>query len=164
MPLPARWVDHLFGRLTVRYGAAFMRQWPDNTDTAIIRADWADVLDGTSGTAIEYALRYLPERPVNAVQFRDICRRAPQPAQLALPAPTELAQPHRVAEIMARLRTAAADRVSPADKCAANILRLVANAGGRASIAQRQQLEAMGWTDASGQWVKGRPVAMEVGQ
>ena len=29
MSLPAAWVDQLFARLATRYGAAFMRQWPD---------------------------------------------------------------------------------------------------------------------------------------
>ena len=48
MALPSSWVDHLFARLTVRYGAAFLRQWPD-TDLAVVKADWADVLDGVRG-------------------------------------------------------------------------------------------------------------------
>ena len=48
MALPSSCVDHLFARLTVRYGAAFLRQWPD-TDLAVVKADWADVLDGVRG-------------------------------------------------------------------------------------------------------------------
>lgn len=154
MPLPASWVDHLFGRLTVRYGAAFLRQWPDIADEAVIRADWADVLDGTRGEAISYALRYLPERPVNAMQFRDICRRAPAPTQQALPPPKEAADPGRVAQIMSRLRSNDQPGERPADKCARNILRIAAERGGRVSPAQRDQLKAMGWTDAGGTWAR----------
>ena len=58
MPLPELWVDHLFAKLSVRWGAAFMRQWPD-TDPALVKADWSEVLDGCGGDSIAYALRYL---------------------------------------------------------------------------------------------------------
>jgi hypothetical protein len=67
MPLQASWVDNLFARLTVRYGAAFLRQWPD-ADLAVVKADWADVLDGCRGESIGYALRYLPNTPPNALR------------------------------------------------------------------------------------------------
>ena len=78
MALSALWVDRLFDRLVLRYGTAFLRQYGD-IEPAAVKADWADVLDGTSAEAIGYALRYLPaERPPNAMQFRDQCRRAPQ--------------------------------------------------------------------------------------
>ena len=62
MPAPASWIDHLFGRLSVRYGDAFRRQWPD-ADIDAVKADWANVLDGVAGDSIGYALRYLPETP-----------------------------------------------------------------------------------------------------
>lgn len=162
MALPASWVDHLFGRLQLRYGAAFLRQWPD-TDLAALKADWGDVLDGTRGDAITYALRYLPERPPNAMQFRDLCRRAPTPTQQALPPPKEAADPGRVASIMARLRQADRPGERPADTCARNILRIAAERGGRVSPAQRDQLLAMGWSDAGGQWARrGSVAALEV--
>jgi len=74
-------------KLTVRYGEAFMRQYAD-AEPAIVKADWAEVLDGFRGEDIGYALRYLPsERPPNAMQFRGICRRAPAATQAQLPAP-----------------------------------------------------------------------------
>ena len=158
MALPASWIDHLFGRLQLRYGAAFLRQWAD-ADLDALKADWADVLDGTRGEAISYALRYLPERPVNAMQFRDICRRAPAPTQQALPPPKEAADPGRVAQIMSRLRSNDQPGERPADKCARNILRIAAERGGRVSPAQRDQLKAMGWTDAGGTWAKRSPMA-----
>ncbi len=143
MALKASWVEHLFGRLTLRYGSAFLRQWPD-ADPALVKADWAEVLDGTSGDALSYALRYLPERPPNAIQFRDICRRAPAPDVVAIAAPVERADPERVTAIMSRAtRPAGLPQESPADQCARNILRIVEERGGRMSLPQRQQLEAM---------------------
>lgn len=143
MPLPATWVENLFGRLSLRYGAAFMRQWPD-ADPVLIKADWADVLDGMPGAAISYALRYLPTLPPNAIQFRDICRRAPAPDVVAIAAPVERADPERVTTIVSRAtRPAGLPQESPADQCARNILRIVEERGGRMSLPQRQQLEAM---------------------
>lgn len=141
MPMPGSWVEHLFAKLTVRYGAAFMRQH-DGLDIAIVKGDWAEVLDGVKGDSLSYALRYLPERPPNAIQMRDICRRAPPPTVAALPAPVEKADPGRVAAAMARVRSDDPG-LSPAERCARSILRIVADRGGRMSIPQRQQLEAM---------------------
>lgn len=144
MPLPASWADHLFAKLAIRYGAAFMRQWPD-ADPALVKADWAEVLDGTSGDALSYALRYLPERPPNAIQFRDICRRAPPaPDVVAIAAPVERADPERVTAIVSRaMRPAGLPQEGPADQCARNILRIVEGRGGCMSLPQRQQLGAM---------------------
>ena len=157
MALPASWVDHLFGRLSLRYGAAFLRQWPDAPiDT--LKADWADVLDGTRGDSISYALRYLPNNPPNAMQFRALCRAAPLPDSPALPPPDVRADPERVSAIVARLKAPDGRNETPAEKCARNILHIVAERGGRVSLAQRHQLEAMGWSDASGTWERVAPM------
>lgn len=158
MPLPISWVDYLFAKLSVRYGDAFMRQWPD-ADPAVVKGDWAEVLDGTARDSLSYALRYLPERPLNALQFRDICRRAPSAPVLALQAPLDPADPGRVAAIMSRMRQGTDPGLPPAEKVARNILRIVADRNGCISLPQRQQLEAMGWREDGGRWVKGRPVA-----
>lgn len=147
MALKASWVEHLFGRLTLRYGAAFLRQWPD-ADPELVKADWAEVLDGTSGRALRYALRYLPERPPNAIQFRDICRRAPAPDVVAIAAPVERADPERVTAIVSRaMRPAGLPQESPADRCARNILRIAAERGGRLSPPQLAQVRAMGFDE-----------------
>jgi hypothetical protein len=104
MSLPASWVDALFAKLTVRYGLAFMRQWPD-ADPDLIKADWAEVLDGVSGDAIAYALAYLPVTPVTALQFREICRKRPEGSDLMrLPPPRNGATPEFRRSIMARIR------------------------------------------------------------
>ena len=102
MSLPASWVDSLFGRLGVRYGTAFLRQY-EGFDLAIVKADWAEVLNGFDGESIAYGLRYLPaDKPPTAMQFRDQCRRAPRPEPpkaIAGPKP----DPARVAELVSRI-------------------------------------------------------------
>lgn len=143
MPLPISWVDHLFAKLAIRYGDAFPRQWRDS-DPALVKADWAEVLDGTSGGSMSYALRYLPNTPPNAMQFRALCRAAPRPDVPALAAPDVRADPDRVRAIVARLKApSGSEGLAPAEKCARNILRIVSGNGGRVSFAQRHQLEAM---------------------
>ena len=141
MALPSSWVDHLFARLTVRYGAAFLRQWPD-TDLAVVKADWAEVLDGTRGEAISFGLRYLPERPVNAMQFREVCRRAPPPELPRIEAaPEPKANPKRVAELVAKLVAQPDDGMTPAERVAAG-LRARLTAGERLSAAQLAMLRS----------------------
>ena len=141
MPLPASWVDHLFGRLSVRYGAAFLRQWPD-TDPAVVKADRADILEGFDGPSLSYGMRYLPVTPPNALQFRDICRRAPPPEVKRLPEPDVPADPERVRSIIAKLADKPREE-SLASMCADNIRRVVAGRGGAISGAQRMQLAAI---------------------
>lgn len=87
MPLPDSWVESLFARFAVRYGAAWMRQW-DGVDIAAVKADWAEQLDGQTSGAIKHALECLPvDRPPTAGQFLLLCRNAPTAAPPALPAP-----------------------------------------------------------------------------
>lgn len=140
MSLPTSWVDSLFGRLSLRYGNAFLRQWQDASIDAV-KADWADVLDGVSGEAIGYALRYLPEAPPNAIKFRDQCRRMPAPAAIALPPPDVKPDPERLAAALAGLKREPAGG-SPAQECADRIMFLVGDRG-RMSSAQRHQMVAM---------------------
>lgn len=139
MALPASWVDNLFGRLTVRYGAAFLRQWPD-VDLAAVKADWADVLDGISGDSIGYALRYLPVLPPNAMQFRDVCRRAPVPEVPQLADDGVRADPEHVRAVVASIARPK-PAASAAQQCIDNIERIVAERGGAISAAQRHMLE-----------------------
>lgn len=139
MSLPASWVDHLFAKLSVRYGAAFLRQWPD-TDPATIKADWADVLSGFDGASLAYALRYLPVTPPNALQFRDICRRAPDTTP-ALPAPELKPQPERVKALLQKVLEGAPKDQTPAERVAAG-LRARLEAGEILNAAQRSILAA----------------------
>lgn len=139
MPIPASWVDLLFAKLSVRYGAAFMRQYADLNPDAV-KADWAEVLDGTRGESISYALRYLPaDKPPNALQFRAICRRAPAPDALALPAPIEPRNPGRVKALIAKALQPAAVS-TPAGRVAARLRELAEVAA--LNEAQRAMLKA----------------------
>lgn len=104
MPLPAAWVDALFARLSLRHGAAFMRQY-EGLDPELVKRDWADVLSGFAARphAIAYALDHLPpDRPVNALQFRALARLAPEPPQPALARPKP--DPERLRDALARLK------------------------------------------------------------
>ena len=89
MPLPSRWVDAIFAKLTVTYGQEFLRRW-EGVDIAQVKADWALELAGYENQpkAIKYALESLPiDKPPTVLQFRELCRRAPVPRPAALPAP-----------------------------------------------------------------------------
>lgn len=165
MPMPASWVDHLFAKLGVRWGAAFLRQWPD-TDPMLVKADWAEVLDGIRGESLSYALRYLPATPCNAVQFRDLCRKAPPANVPALPAPQASADPQRLQAIMAKLAKPEHGSATPAQVCAENILR-VCRVRGTMSPPQRDQLRAMSrlltaaQREEASRWLQERNEAIE---
>lgn len=145
MPLPASWVDSLFAKLSVRYGTAFQAMYRD-LDPEAVKADWAEVLDGVSGQSIGYGLRYLPsDRPPNAQQFRDLCRKAPTADPLpALAAPTDRPDQARVQAVLRRLRDQLSlrSRLSPAQSCALRIREISAERGYMTG-AQRHQLEAI---------------------
>jgi hypothetical protein len=104
MSLPDSFVDRIFARLAVRYGAKWLRLW-EGLDMAVVKADWAEVLDGFEShpESLGYALRYLPtDHPPTALQFRDLCRKAPVMATVPkLEAPK--ADPKRVKELLARM-------------------------------------------------------------
>lgn len=89
MPMPASWIDRIFDKLTMVYGHQFIGRW-SGLDLVKVKADWAHELDGMEAhpKAISYALQHLdPDHPPTVLQFRDICRRAPEPKPPALPAP-----------------------------------------------------------------------------
>lgn len=140
MAMSAKWIDELFGRLSVRYGAAFLRQWPD-ADPAVVKADWMSVLSGCSGQDIAYALQYLPEGlPPNAMQFRAIARRAPPPEVPRIEGPK--ADQARVAELVAKVGKAPDDGLTPSQRVAYVLRKKLAD-GVRLTPAQRAQLAAL---------------------
>lgn len=139
MPLPAQWVDHLIGKLSVRYGAAFMRQYADAAPE-LVKADWAEVLDGFSKEALQYGLRYLPATPPNALQFRDQCRRAPREERPQLTHDTLPPNPGRVAALLTLAERARGEE----DPMAwVHRLRLRKASGEAMSIAQADALKRM---------------------
>jgi hypothetical protein len=88
MSLPAAWVDQIFGKLALTYGAHFARLW-EGLDLDAVKANWAWELAGFASApqAIQYALDNLPERPPTALVFRAICRLAPEAKAVYLPPP-----------------------------------------------------------------------------
>jgi hypothetical protein len=83
------WIDRIFARLIGIYGAQFRSKFSsieNGVDVGMLnaKAAWADELGSfaTWPEAIAYALDHLPtERAPNALEFRDICRRAPKKSE-----------------------------------------------------------------------------------
>lgn len=141
MPLHASLVERLFARLTVRYGSAFTRQYAD-LDIDAVKADWADVLEGFDRAALAYAVQYLPASPPNAIAFREICRRAPEPEQARIAGPTVRPDPARVRQLIASVTDAKRDNLTPAERVAERLRQIEAANGGVLSVAQRHMLDA----------------------
>jgi hypothetical protein len=103
MALPDSWLDHLFGRLAVRYGDAWLRKW-DGVQMSAVRADWAQVLDGVNGDAIAYGLQYLPaEYPPTAAAFKALCSGHRGQNTLLLPLPEVEVNHAAVAKLRAKV-------------------------------------------------------------
>lgn len=92
MSLPSAWIDRIFTRLSTIYGHHFIGRW-SGLDIAEVKAEWGEELafygaEERAG-AIRYALEHLPpDNPPNVLQFRALCRQAPELKPLALPAPS----------------------------------------------------------------------------
>ena len=87
--LPDAWVARIFDKLSLTYGAAWVRKW-EGVDGAAVRADWGHELRGfqQSPNAIKHALEHLPPaEPPTVLQFRDLCIKAPQFNPPKLPPP-----------------------------------------------------------------------------
>lgn len=141
MSFPQAWADRLFAALTIRYGEAFARQWGEEVSAADIKRDWSIVLSGWEKfpEAIRWALENLPEKPVNAIGFRALCRQAPSTETAQLPPPK--ADPALVAEIMAKaIIKPIAPGVSPAEAVVDGIIERLTRETRMASRAQRDFL------------------------
>lgn len=103
MSLPLQAVDRLFDRLTATYGRQFLNMYEGMNSNAI-KTIWAHELGGYTQRMgdIAWALENLPERAPNAIEFRNLCRKAPTPDNIPLPAPP--ADPGRVRAELAKLR------------------------------------------------------------
>lgn len=139
--LPERWVKKIFATMRATYGAAFDRQWecPAGVDPAEHAADmlehWGRELRGyqQSAQAIAHALGSLPPHPPNLVEFKALCRGAPQYVnQGRLEAPKM--PPEKMLEAVAAI-------VKPEprhdDKKWAKDLQALEGRGGKLTLAQR---------------------------
>ncbi len=102
MSLQLQAVDRLFDRLSATYGAAFLRGY-EGVDPSAVKTVWAHELSGFAGNlqALAWALENLPERAPNAIEFRNLARKAPQPEAPRLPEPK--ADPARVRAELAKM-------------------------------------------------------------
>ena len=89
MSVPSAWIDRIFEKLTLVYGAEFLNRWK-GVPLEEVKADWARELDGLENRpeAIKYALDHLPtDKAPTVLQFRELTRRAPEKQSIALPPP-----------------------------------------------------------------------------
>lgn len=103
MSLPTAWIDRIFDKLTLVYGRAFLDRWRD-LDLNAVKSDWGHELAGLAQHPhmIAHGLQTLnPDRAPTVLEFRALCRRAPEAQAERLPAPR--ADPARVAEELAKL-------------------------------------------------------------
>lgn len=78
--LPAKWVEQIFGKLSVRYGRQFLARW-DGLDLADVKSDWATQLAGFRARpdCIAYALDHLPvDKAPGVGEFRQLCNAKPE--------------------------------------------------------------------------------------
>lgn len=110
MSLPDAWVEKIFQKLSVTYGAAFLRKY-EGVPLDDVKADWAGVLAGfqQKPTAIRYALENLePGKVPDALQFREMCRRSPPEPTVKIEGPAP--DPARVAAVLAAAQAVVAPR------------------------------------------------------
>jgi hypothetical protein len=102
MSIPTKAVDRLFERLSATYGAAWTRQWAD-VPVNDVKSAWGHELSGFGNhlEALAWALENLPERCPNVIEFKNLCRRAPEKELPKLPEPK--ANPERLKAELAKL-------------------------------------------------------------
>lgn len=156
MSLPLKAIDRIFDRLATTYGRDFSARF-EGLEIGAVKSSWAHELSGFAGrlNSIAWALENLPERAPNVIEFRNLCRKAPEPEVPRLPEPT--ADPARVATELAKLapvraaavagsfgvdhkawakriiaRSDAGDRINPASlRFAREALRMTVRLGGK---------------------------------
>ena len=144
-----RWVDVLFSRLHVRYGAAWLAKW-EGIDVDAVKADWHEQLATIferNPQAIAYGLQNLPTGyPPNSDQFARLCTQQPPPVHQSLPAPEAKPNPAFAAEVIRRIEEARkADPeygLSLGEICARRLEAKIAR-GEKLSYPQRFQLDAI---------------------
>ena len=95
-------IDRLFHRLSATYGADWDRSL-GQTPIADAKTVWAHELSVFKNSLhrIAWALENLPDRCPNVIAFKSLCKQAPAPQEIALPAPK--ADPDRIAAELAKL-------------------------------------------------------------
>ena len=90
--LPDSWIDKLFSRLQGVYGRQFIGQYSQivgNIDEGLANAKqiWAEELGCfySNPDCIANALKNLPDRSPNLIQFKELCRQSSLTAKASLP-------------------------------------------------------------------------------
>jgi hypothetical protein len=88
MALPTAAIDRLFDRLAMSYGTEFTNKW-GTLSSADVKSHWAHELGifVDNLQAIGWALKNLPDRCPNLIEFKTLCKQAPRPSTTALEAP-----------------------------------------------------------------------------
>lgn len=102
MSMPIKAVDRLFDRLGLTYGSAWLRKW-DGMPINEVKSLWSHELAYYANhlDAVAWALENLPENCPNVVEFRNLCRKAPEVQKPRLPEPK--ANPERLAAELSKL-------------------------------------------------------------
>lgn len=77
MSLSPSTIELIFAKLSLAYGHRFLSIW-DGTPLDVLKADWAQQLEGMREDRILWALQNLPERAPDAPTFRALCMRMPE--------------------------------------------------------------------------------------
>lgn len=139
MSLPLPVIDRLFSRLGVTYGRDFWSKY-EGQDANTVKASWSHELSGFESAlpAIAWALENMPDSPPNAIQFRNLCRRAPETEKPRLEAPK--ADPVIVKMVMDKLTAAPVRAVGRLDWAK----KILANPKGRTSTVIQMAKNATG--------------------
>jgi hypothetical protein len=102
MSLPMKAVDRLFERMAATYLSQWTRQF-EHVPMADAKTAWAHELAPFAGRldSLAWALENLPTKVPNVIEFKQLCRQAPRPAEPPLPSPK--ADPARVASELSKL-------------------------------------------------------------
>lgn len=79
MSLSIKAIDRLFQRLNATYGSDFLGRYK-GTPEEDLKTVWAHELAGFENHlhSLAWALENLPERAPNVIEFRNLCRKAPE--------------------------------------------------------------------------------------
>jgi len=94
-------IARIFKNLKLVYGAQFQREYLDGFEEEEVIELWAQRLEYwlDKPYAIDYALEHLPVRCPNVIEFKNLCKQAPAPVLMKLPAPQPEPTPERLAMI-----------------------------------------------------------------
>lgn len=106
-PIPLHWVESLFSRMAIRYGALWLNHW-QGIDLDAVKLDWATELAGLSNEALKFGVVNLPlDKPPTLGQFKALCLRSPVGVQRMLTNDVK-ADPQRVKQLAEKARLATA--------------------------------------------------------